>query len=1094
MNIWPVFLVVLLSNSLFAKWTSEEDLNYLYLYNNSDVTVETDGSYEETIEYELKILKDQAAKDQGIQLIPFDSESSKVKIISAYTINQGKKSKVDLTKVVEESLSDNKKGFTSYKALKIAYPKVKVGSILYLKFNRKIMKPSIKGHYSQAYNFGSLVYEKKSRVKYISKIPLYYNKLDSEEILDVKESKSGELYNLEINLRKPVLKIPRGEHYSLIEDSDLTLIEVSTHTDWSFMEQGLFKSYSKVIDEKIPNVFAPILTSAKNQKSKVDKVQKIVEGVINKLNYVGYWNTSHGKIRPRTLETIGKTLHGDCKDFTVLTIALLKKLGIKANPAFVYRAERGFGIFPRILSPSLSSFNHVIVAIEDEKETIWVDPTNPYAFVGALTDVSKRKSYILKQGNKKLSYIEQNKKNEDNLSMNTKFKFLKGKRLSVDGNIRMQGIFARPYIGLETKIGKEKIDQAILKAVSPELTPVTWNVSGSDFKTKRLRPLELKFNFTAKNDFSKVDDHYEYSFMSQLPYVYKLGHEHRKTTLYLGGPLEMTKTIFLEKAKVVNDQSADCSLESKWVDFSREIDSSTEGIQIVEKFKMHETVVLKEDFVKDEYSVFTSNLSECMNASLEFTLDQKFKRKDIVAEYLVDGKPNFNKLEESYNRRKIKDVMYVSKKLMERFPNLAKPYYYFGIATRSNGYHSGDKFDLGSLKVAKKFISKAREMEPDNIMFMYSLMSVARKLKDEKTVLEIIKEVETKYADRTMGMLLLADYYMEENKRDYGAKLLLTVESEKKDVPPRYKQIMISQLIDYYRNKGDTQLAKQYFEKEIDIAQNKSWPYHNYSIYLLGLGEYDRALEMGLKAIEDNPFGAANYNLAKVYRKMGGVKFKENDIKKAEEYFAISLSYYKLPMTYADLGDMALLQQKIDEAKKYYRLGIEVDPGYPQNYAGLIRSSTNKKEVVASIEALNLSNSKKSRIFASACQRDLTKDNVEEKLKFCVKALEFDDENLRVYSTLARKRVFDLKELTSEEVKVLVEKYLKVALKKNKKKYTAEAYYLKGYLLHFKANNGRSVASANEARKFYQKAVRINPVYKSYVEGQLKQLNNIIGQ
>ncbi len=63
---------------------------------------------------------------------------------------------------------------------------------------------------------------------------------------------------------------------------------------------------------------------------------------------------------------------GDCKGKTVLLLALLKELGIQAEPALVSLGG-GDGLDERL--PSLGAFNHVIVRATIGGKVYWLDGT-----------------------------------------------------------------------------------------------------------------------------------------------------------------------------------------------------------------------------------------------------------------------------------------------------------------------------------------------------------------------------------------------------------------------------------------------------------------------------------------------------------------------------------------------------------------------------------------------------------------------------------------------------------------------------------------------------------------------------------------------
>jgi transglutaminase-like putative cysteine protease len=67
--------------------------------------------------------------------------------------------------------------------------------------------------------------------------------------------------------------------------------------------------------------------------------------------------------------------YGDCKDKTVLLITLLRELGIRAAPALVDTDVRKELIHE---IPSINAFDHVIVYLQFNGTSYWIDPTREY--------------------------------------------------------------------------------------------------------------------------------------------------------------------------------------------------------------------------------------------------------------------------------------------------------------------------------------------------------------------------------------------------------------------------------------------------------------------------------------------------------------------------------------------------------------------------------------------------------------------------------------------------------------------------------------------------------------------------------------------
>lgn len=98
-----------------------------------------------------------------------------------------------------------------------------------------------------------------------------------------------------------------------------------------------------------------------------------------------------GSHQPHPADTILTMLYGDCKDKVTLLSSMLTAIGVKSHYVLVH-SERGVA---DDRFPSISAFNHVIVAIElpadapkgfpaETKGILYFDPTDPFTPIGLL--------------------------------------------------------------------------------------------------------------------------------------------------------------------------------------------------------------------------------------------------------------------------------------------------------------------------------------------------------------------------------------------------------------------------------------------------------------------------------------------------------------------------------------------------------------------------------------------------------------------------------------------------------------------------------------------------------------------------------------
>ncbi|HEY7772144.1 MAG TPA: DUF3857 and transglutaminase domain-containing protein [Marinagarivorans sp.] len=153
------------------------------------------------------------------------------------------------------------------------------------------------------------------------------------------------------------------------EDGIVPYVSVSTAAGWQAVAHwadALFEPHI-VLDDALRQQIAGI---EKNATGHDDKV-KAVYGLINdQIRYV-FAHVGRGGYEPHSADAVYKNGYGDCKDQTVLAVAILRALGVKAYPALV--ATRSMGR-PDMPLPSVH-FDHMITYIPAQagSDAIWLD-------------------------------------------------------------------------------------------------------------------------------------------------------------------------------------------------------------------------------------------------------------------------------------------------------------------------------------------------------------------------------------------------------------------------------------------------------------------------------------------------------------------------------------------------------------------------------------------------------------------------------------------------------------------------------------------------------------------------------------------------
>jgi len=157
-------------------------------------------------------------------------------------------------------------------------------------------------------------------------------------------------------------------------------IDFSDYGSWAELSAQLFPYYEKAAtlaaDSPVRQEAARIAARTPDAAGRAIAALQLVE---QQIRYV-YVGLDAGNLRPATADETWTRRFGDCKAKTVLLLALLRELGVSAEPALV-NGEDGDGIDSRLTNPTI--FDHVLVRATIDARTYWLDGTR-------LGDVSLR--------------------------------------------------------------------------------------------------------------------------------------------------------------------------------------------------------------------------------------------------------------------------------------------------------------------------------------------------------------------------------------------------------------------------------------------------------------------------------------------------------------------------------------------------------------------------------------------------------------------------------------------------------------------------------------------------------------------------------
>ena len=219
-------------------------------------------------------------------------------------------------------------------------------------------------------------------VKYTLSVPetieFAYKPVNFEPKITTKEEKGKKIYEFSASSFNAIEK----ELFSS-SDSIIKLIHFRPETfkvdkysgslkTWESFGSWIYQLYEgrDLLPANIKDKVKELTSSCTDER---EKVKVLYEFLGENTRYVSI-QLGIGGWQPMTVAEVVKTGFGDCKALTNYMFALLKEAGISSYPTIIYS-----GYKKEILKdfPSFSQFNHVILQVPFQNDTIWLECTNP---------------------------------------------------------------------------------------------------------------------------------------------------------------------------------------------------------------------------------------------------------------------------------------------------------------------------------------------------------------------------------------------------------------------------------------------------------------------------------------------------------------------------------------------------------------------------------------------------------------------------------------------------------------------------------------------------------------------------------------------
>ena len=413
-----------------------------------------------------------------------------------------------------------------------------------------------------------MYYQKNGQYILRSAIPLKIKVNDPTQALELKETQDGAFQLIEIKQTKPIYTdIVNDGQWRWLPKKQLTLISFSSVDKWEDVAQRFSVGWEKKLSQPLPQRFEEVVKKAENKKKEVEKINTVTSLLGEMIQYMGDWRTIEGAFWSRDFSKIDATHIGDCKDFSVMTVAILRKLGFQAYPVFVNR-----GAEDRDHEEALPSFyfNHAMVkAIGKSGKTYWVDPTNLVSMAqGLFPDIAGKKALVLNAETPSYEKIPEVNPMTNSVVSERQINVQKDCSVDMKGNFTLYGEAALEWAGKGLYASPKSMEADIILQASGEFLDKEdkRSVQMPDLSTRIVKDLTFKYTYHQKNEAKKTNKGYYIEISS--PFGLEPG-EDQVSDMYLGTPMTIKKVRVLKAAEIGDTKYLNQEIKTPWVDIKR---------------------------------------------------------------------------------------------------------------------------------------------------------------------------------------------------------------------------------------------------------------------------------------------------------------------------------------------------------------------------------------------------------------------------------------------------------------------------------------------------------------------------------------------
>jgi len=348
----------------------------------------------------------------------------------------------------------------------------------------------------------------------------------------------------------------------------------------------------------------------KDATTRSEKIEALFYFVQEKLRYIAT-DLYRGGVKPHTAEEVWANRYGDCKDQTMLLVALLRAADVDAYPALVNILGEG----TLSIDVPMLHFTHMVTYVPNGASGLWIDSSgDATAFPGLDWTSKDRWAFIIDDDGGVLVKTPGSEPEDNQVRVDVDFEF-SGRNIVGHMSLETSGAASdRLKAALSLNPDRDKFVRTIVKSVSPKA-----RILGLDFPG--LGDPRAPFAATARFELS-VAWQLGQDFAQSIGMVPMLSFTRllelpeprlRKTDYFIGLPMQLTQAFHYpapSDAYEANILSPVRFVETPHMSHYKSVDRTGSGVTVGHRIVLKQTTV-----PRDEYEDFHASVQDMLEAS-----------------------------------------------------------------------------------------------------------------------------------------------------------------------------------------------------------------------------------------------------------------------------------------------------------------------------------------------------------------------------------------------------------------------------------------------------------------------------------------------